>query len=766
MNPSIQSKEASSPKDLLHLPLKETTLTSASQGIPIRGGVTSSNQKILQQMKSAANVASESTSLPVVTLPPSLQHMFTSPLSLPSLSSSTPDKLQTNGRPPGLALCLSKSNARQLFLCLLQQQQQIQSGVSASLKVNDLLQGHLNIENPSRLVQNQIMTSNASLATFLPAAKLIKSSHEKVVLMPQGAQKSFQRVISVRPVSDNLSQKSSSSSNSSTATSTSLSVIVGANGNKVGVGSRALIRSDPSLEKLRVSSINRTSNTSKTSKHQSLPSTSQAAACNGELLKNFPAKTSGMSTAQTEIYTHNKSATFKKNSLHQKAGIVNQTRVDGLPIKKCSLSKQLHNVKSEPRRGQARPTHDPCRFNRSKVGRSLLSEFRLARIPVDVKEDISSYSVLESSSDEANVLPFHRTFWNLTTAGTIEDEESSGPECFKSTDSHHGLASSRIRQAKYQRLVRREMKRLCSLRKSLRVYETIVKQDEIPSSDLLPVVTDNVGGLSTKTHKDLLGSSNTLRQVFKNLYTSSSRSGTSLSLCLHKDAEDAPCLQPSLPYANHCRRHIMYNVDQQLYTYCTAKCPNNIQCCVSVLNLKPGPPLCHKHLRTETTHSSCADAVGSESFSKKSRKKCRTTNLRKALKKGKRRKTSCEQQTQEPGVGSELLETGKEYASDSDRCEESSEHGPSFSCLSLEQSQSIISSDDLTNSAFEFSSDVPHHGFCKETFDEVLSTDFLGDFDLHIDASTCFMDTPDIQDVFGKLPLEVFDLGSSSLRHF
>lgn len=342
-------------------------------------------------MKSTVNVVSEPTSLPVVTLPPSLQHMFTSPLSLPSLSPSTPDKLQTNGRPPGLALCLSKSNARQLFLCLLQQQQQIQSGVSASLKVNDLIQGHLNLENPSRLAQNQIMTSNASLATFLPAAKLIKSSQEKVVLVPQSAQKSFQRVISVRPVSDNISHKLSSSSNSSTATSTSLSVIVG--GNRVGVsGSRALIRSDPSLEKLRVSSVGRNSSVSKASKHQSLPSTSQAAACNGELLKHFPAKTSGMSTAQTEIYAHNKCATVKKNSMHQKAGISNQTGAIGLSVKKCLSSKQLQNVKSEPRRGQARPSHDPCRFERSKVGRSLMSEFHLAGIPGDVKEDISSYS--------------------------------------------------------------------------------------------------------------------------------------------------------------------------------------------------------------------------------------------------------------------------------------------------------------------------------------------------------------------------------------
>ena len=394
MNSSIQSKEASSAKDLLHLPPRETSLTSISQGTPNKGGVTSSNQRILQPMKSAINVVNETTALPVVTLPPSLQHMLSSPLSLPSLSSSTPDKLQANGRPPGLALCLSKSNARQLFLCLLQQQQQIQSGISASLKVNDLLQGHLTLENPSALPQNHIMTSKASLATFVPATKLIKSSQEKVVLMPRGAQKSFQRVISVRPMSDNLSQKLLSSSNSSTVTSTSTSssVIIGANGNQVGFsGSRALIRSDPSLEKLRVSSVTRNSSALKSLKHQSLPSTSQVEVCNGELLKNFPATTKGVPTAQSEISTHNRSATIKKNSLHQKMGIVHLMGTDGLTVKKCSSSK-LHDAKSESRKGQARLSHNPCRFNRSTISRSLMSDFHLARIPGEVEEDISAYS--------------------------------------------------------------------------------------------------------------------------------------------------------------------------------------------------------------------------------------------------------------------------------------------------------------------------------------------------------------------------------------
>jgi len=40
---------------------------------------------------------------------------------------------------------------------------------------------------------------------------------------------------------------------------------------------------------------------------------------------------------------------------------------------------------------------------------------------------------------------------------------------------------------------------------------------------------------------------------------------------------------------------IMYNVDQQLFSYCTAKFSDNTQCCVPVFDITHELPLCHEH---------------------------------------------------------------------------------------------------------------------------------------------------------------------------
>jgi len=40
---------------------------------------------------------------------------------------------------------------------------------------------------------------------------------------------------------------------------------------------------------------------------------------------------------------------------------------------------------------------------------------------------------------------------------------------------------------------------------------------------------------------------------------------------------------------------IMYNVDQQLFSYCTAKFSDNTQCCVPVFDVTHELPLCHEH---------------------------------------------------------------------------------------------------------------------------------------------------------------------------
>ena len=41
----------------------------------------------------------------------------------------------------------------------------------------------------------------------------------------------------------------------------------------------------------------------------------------------------------------------------------------------------------------------------------------------------------------------------------------------------------------------------------------------------------------------------------------------------------------------------MYNIDQQLFDYCTAKTLDNVQCCIPVIDNTHELPLCLKHAR-------------------------------------------------------------------------------------------------------------------------------------------------------------------------
>jgi len=49
----------------------------------------------------------------------------------------------------------------------------------------------------------------------------------------------------------------------------------------------------------------------------------------------------------------------------------------------------------------------------------------------------------------------------------------------------------------------------------------------------------------------------------------------------------------------------MYSVDQQLFSYCTAKLSDNKQCCVPVFDITHELPLCHEHSAKEVSGSFC-----------------------------------------------------------------------------------------------------------------------------------------------------------------
>ncbi|KAL8606110.1 hypothetical protein ACOMHN_032117 [Nucella lapillus] len=105
-------------------------------------------------------------------------------------------------------------------------------------------------------------------------------------------------------------------------------------------------------------------------------------------------------------------------------------------------------------------------------------------------------------------------------------------------------------------------------------------------------------------------------------------------VCQYKDGADKRCTVLCLPYTNHCRKHIMYNVDQQVFQFCTAKNSDNTQCCMPVVDIHHDFPLCYPHaLQAEKQKKAEAAEV-----KKRPRKKTKPPALTRPPRKGKKKK--------------------------------------------------------------------------------------------------------------------------------
>lgn len=107
--------------------------------------------------------------------------------------------------------------------------------------------------------------------------------------------------------------------------------------------------------------------------------------------------------------------------------------------------------------------------------------------------------------------------------------------------------------------------------------------------------------------------------------------------CSYKSENEEQCKNPVLPYTNHCLSHIMYNVDQQLFDYCTAKFADNTQCCTPVFDIRHELPLCMEHAMKADNYSKDQD---SEYKQKRARKKTKPSALTRPPRKGKKKKNA------------------------------------------------------------------------------------------------------------------------------
>ncbi|RZF43100.1 hypothetical protein LSTR_LSTR001278 [Laodelphax striatellus] len=96
------------------------------------------------------------------------------------------------------------------------------------------------------------------------------------------------------------------------------------------------------------------------------------------------------------------------------------------------------------------------------------------------------------------------------------------------------------------------------------------------------------------------------------------------------------CDRRALPCTRHCSQHIMYNVDQLLFAYCTAKLPDHTQCRVPVFDVMRQLPLCPLHA---TTHVNLPKPQP-DTTPKRSRKRTKPSSLNRSRSKKKKKSRS------------------------------------------------------------------------------------------------------------------------------
>lgn len=100
-----------------------------------------------------------------------------------------------------------------------------------------------------------------------------------------------------------------------------------------------------------------------------------------------------------------------------------------------------------------------------------------------------------------------------------------------------------------------------------------------------------------------------------------------------KMCEIKKCSRPALPCTKQCIIHIMFNSEQVLFEYCTAKFSDNTQCSTPVLDISYELPLCAEHARKRDNYN-----LFQEEKPKKIKKKVKVSAMIRPQKRSKKRR--------------------------------------------------------------------------------------------------------------------------------
>ncbi|XP_039281738.1 INO80 complex subunit D isoform X2 [Nilaparvata lugens] len=116
-------------------------------------------------------------------------------------------------------------------------------------------------------------------------------------------------------------------------------------------------------------------------------------------------------------------------------------------------------------------------------------------------------------------------------------------------------------------------------------------------------------------------------------YSKQSRAKTAM---LGRTGQCSLCARRALPCTRHCAAHIMYNVDQLLFAYCTAKLADHTQCRVPVFDVRHHMPLCPLH----ATNNTILTKPQPDTTPKRSRKRTKPSTLNRSRSKKKKKSKS------------------------------------------------------------------------------------------------------------------------------
>ncbi|XP_068217225.1 uncharacterized protein [Palaemon carinicauda] len=194
--------------------------------------------------------------------------------------------------------------------------------------------------------------------------------------------------------------------------------------------------------------------------------------------------------------------------------------------------------------------------------------------------------------------------------------------------------------------------------------------------------------------------------------------------CVYDDGEGkGECGEPSLPGTRHCLRHIMYNVDQLLFTHCTARLSDNTLCRVPVVDVSLELPLCPEHSKKKDNFIRTVPEETPKP--KRPRKKNKMPILSRYGKRSKKRRRSS-------NSTSSII--------------------PSTSVRPPMASQSSLSSPQPSPSTPQTS---PHFSTtsCTDSLAEAEESELEDDMEgMSLDAASRLLDPRDLQDVLNRIP--------------